>query len=77
MSSGPPRLPSFHTLHQNGDGIINVCLIEDNKHMRGSHKYNKPKNETIKAQLPSFPPIDIYCFCMCLCVKKRTHGGPQ
>lgn len=77
MPSDPPRLLSFHTLHQNGDGIINVCLIDDRKHMRGSHKYNKPKNETIKAQLPSFPPIDIYCFCMCLCVKKRTHRGPQ
>lgn len=41
-----------------------VCKRGD---MGGSDKYNRP-NETIKAQLPSFPPSDIYCPTHCVCV---------
>lgn len=75
MPFGPLPLGACHTSHQNGEGIINVCARERNsKHMRGSDKYNRP-NETIKPQLLSFPPNDIYglCVCVCVCIRMEVH----
>ena len=41
MPSGPLPPWSCRTSHQNGDRIINVCVrVRNNKHLRGSDKYN-------------------------------------
>lgn len=40
--------------------------------MRGSDKYNRP-DETIKPQLPLFPPSDIYSLTVCVCLRRGVQ----